>query len=346
MKAASRDIDNGATVMSTSSASSSDTVLPQSLGTDGSSVGARADKASGEVWLVVLVLVGSAAATAVLDPYALKLLGKVLILWIVGLGLQALVSHAGVISLGHAAFLACGAYVAGILSLAGMHNVFLMLACVIAANALLGLVMGALVLRAQGLYQLMATLAMAQMMYYGFQSLRSLGGNDGFAVPVRPDVWNGWLPLDSDQAFGFFIVLVAALAVWFSERLNRSEAGAMMRATRDDETRVASLGTNPYWIKLLAFLISAVLAGLAGALMAHLSRFASPQLGHWMMSGELVILVLLGGASTRVGLFGAAAAVIAIQELLSQYTDHWPLALGVVVLLRVLWPSRPKGGRP
>jgi branched-chain amino acid transport system permease protein len=289
--------------------------------------------------MVLLIVAAGVAAMALLDPYSVKLLGKVFALWIVVLGLQLLVSHAGVITLGHAAFVAAGGYVAGGFSLAGVHPLWLMLAAVVAASAVFGGVVGAAVLRTRGLYQLMATLAIGQMVFYGFQSLRSLGGDDGFALTVRPSLPVG-LTMESDGTLGLVIVALAALCAWAIHRLRTSELGVLMQAARDDERRVASLGASPYLVKLAAFVVSAVFAGLGGAMLAHLSRFTSPQVGHWMMSGELVVLVLLGGGRTRAGSFVACAAVVTVQEVLSRYTDHWPLALGILVLGRVLWPAK------
>lgn len=288
------------------------------------------------------VLAGAVAAVFVLDPYAVKVLAKVFALWIAVLGLQLLIAQAGVLSLGHAAFVAVGAYVAGGLSLAGPHSLWTMLVVVGLAGAVAGGVIGTAVLRTQGLYQLMATLAVAQMAYYGLQSLRFLGGDDGFALPLRPLLF-GELSLESDRALACAVVVLAGLFAAGAGRLRRSEFGALIQAARDDERRLSSLGVNVFRVRLMAFVASAVLAAVGGALLAHVSRFASPQLGHWLFSGELMVLVLLGGAASRLGPLLASAAVVLLQELLAQYTDHWPLALGVLVLLRVLWPVRERG---
>lgn len=292
-----------------------------------------------DAFAVFLISLAGGIAMAFLDPYSVKLLAKVYALWIVVLGLQLLLSHAGVLTLGHAAFVAAGGYVAGGLSLAGAHPLWLMLVCVVAASAILGGAVGAIVLRTHGLYQLMATLAIGQMAFYGMQSLRSLGGDDGFAVTTRPGLPGG-LSLDADAALGIVIVLIAGVGAWMVKRLRVSELGVLIQAARDDERRVASLGASPYVAKLAAFVVAAVFAGIGGALMAHLSRFASPQVGHWTMSGELMVLVLLGGARTRYGLFLACITIVAVQELVSQYTDHWPLVLGILVLGRVMWPTK------
>ena len=290
------------------------------------------------------VLAGAFVAVLVLDPYAIKILAKVFALWIAVLGLQLLIAHAGILSLGHAAFVAVGAYVAGGLSQSGAHSLWTMLGAVVLASGLAGLLIGAAVLRTQGLYQLMATLAFAQMAYYGLQSLRGLGGDDGFALPVRPSIIGDWT-LESDRALGCAVVVLAGVFVAWVTRLRRSEFGARIQAARDDEKRLSSLGVNVFHVRLVAFTASAVLAGVAGALMAHVSRFASPQLGHWLFSGELMVLVLLGGTASRLGPLLASAAVVLLQELLAQYTDHWPLALGALVLLRVLWPARTRAHR-
>lgn len=291
-----------------------------------------------DAWAVGLIVAAAALAVGLLDVYLLKLLGKVLIFWLIALGLQILVAQAGVISLGHAAFMAGGAYIAGIFALQGQHDLILMLACVAVACAAGGSLMGALILRTQGLYQLMATLAIAQMAYYGFQSLRSLGGDDGFAVSTRPDVL-GLVSLNTDAKLLGAIIVILILGIWAANRIRNSEMGALMLAVRDDARRVASLGISPYGVKVWAFLISAVFTGMGGALFAHLTRFTSPQLGSWFMSGELIILVLLGGGKTRSGLFLASVAVVGIQEIGARYTDHWPMILGALVVIRVLWPS-------
>jgi len=285
------------------------------------------------------VLAAAIVAMLWLDPYSIKLLAKIFALWIVVLGLQLLITHAGVLSLGHGAFVAVGAYVAGLLSLSGAHSLWLMLGAVALACIAAGLLVGAAVLRSQGLYQLMATLAVAQMAYYGLQSLRALGGDDGFALTIRPSILGDW-SLESDGALGCAAVVLAGVCAALATRLCRSEFGAYMQSGRDDERRLASLGVNPFTVKLVAFVVSAVFAGLGGAMLAHLSRFASPQLGHWLFSGELMVLVVLGGAATRLGPLLACAALVLLQELLAQYTDHWLLALGLLVLVRVLWPVR------
>ncbi|MDX3895574.1 branched-chain amino acid ABC transporter permease [Pusillimonas sp.] len=293
------------------------------------------------VWLT-LISVGALVAIGTLDPYSIKLIAKVLALWIIVLGLQQLTLHAGVLSLGHGAFVAAGGYVAGILALNGQHSVWLALLAVAITSCALGLIVGAAVLRTQGLYQLMATLAIAQMMFYGFQSLRSLGGDEGFAISLRPEIV-GELSLESDRALAIGILVIALVCVFAIGRLRRSELGALMQAGRDDARRLSSLGFSPYRVNLTAFALSALLAGIGGAMLAHIARFTSPQMGHWLFSGELVVLMLLGGATTRIGPLAACAALVMIQELLSQYTDHWLLVLGVVALGRVLWPSSDEG---
>jgi len=293
-----------------------------------------------------LVLLAALGGMGWLDAWSVTLLGKIFAIWIAVLGLQLLINHAGMLSLGHAAFVAIGAYSAGGLALGGPHTLWAMLAAVALACAAAGALIGAAVLRTQGLYQLMATLAFAQMVWYGLQSLRSLGGDDGFALPHRPallwwadgaDGSAGWA-LDANPALGVVVVILAGLCAALVAWLHRSELGAAMQAGRDDPQRLASLGINVFAVKLLAFVVSAVLAGTGGAMLAHLSGFASPQLGHWLFSGELMVLVLLGGHS-RLGALLACAALVLAQEMLAQVTDHWPLALGLLVLLRVLWPT-------
>ena len=301
--------------------------------------GPRLASGPGATLRLLIVMAAALAATVWLDPYSVKLVAKVFALWIVVLGLQLLIAHAGVLSLGHAAFVAVGAYVAGALSVAGEHTLWTMIGAVGLASLVAGLLVGLAVLRTQGLYQLMATLAIAQMTYYGLRSLRAMGGDDGFALDMRPVLFDDWT-LESDWAIAGAVIIGAGLCAVLVTRLRLSEFGARMQAGRDDEQRLSSLGVNPFGVKLAAFVVSAMLAGLGGAALAHISAFASPQLGHWLFSGELMVLVLLGGGATRIGPLLACAALVVLQEVLSQYTEHWPLALGLLVLGRVLWPTR------
>jgi len=305
---------------------------------------ARSPAAPKTAWGLAATLLAALIALWWLDPWSVKLLTKIFAIWIAVLGLQLLIGHAGILSLGHAAFVAIGAYSAGALSLVdppsgGPHALWTMLAVVVLVCAAAGLLIGAAVLRTRGLYQLMATLAFAQMIYYGLQSLRMLGGDDGFALAARPALLGAWT-LESDGGLASAVVVLAGLCAMLVARLRRSELGAHMQAGRDDAQRLSSLGVNVFAVQLTAFVVSAVLAGVGGAMLAHASSFASPQLGHWLFSGELMVLVLLGGKHSPLGALLACAALVVVQEIVAQYTDHWPLALGLLVLLRVLWPDR------
>jgi len=294
-------------------------------------------------WGLSTTLLATLIALWWLDPWSVKLLTKIFAIWIAVLGLQLLIQHAGILSLGHAAFVAIGAYSAGALTLvdplAGSHTLWSMIAVVVLVCSAAGLLIGAAVLRTQGLYQLMATLAFAQMIYYGLQSLRMLGGDDGFALAARPALLGAWT-LESDAWLASAVVVLAGLCAMGVARLRRSELGARMQAGRDDAQRLSSLGVNVFAVQLTAFVVSAALAGVGGAMLAHTSSFASPQLGHWLFSGELMVLVLLGGKRSPLGALLACAALVGVQEIVAQVTDHWPLALGLLVLLRVLWPVR------
>jgi branched-chain amino acid transport system permease protein len=291
--------------------------------------------------LLLAATAGFAVAVFVLGPYGLKIASKVMVFWLIAAGLAFLIRQAGIVSFGHAGFVATGAYAAGVMSMLWDAPLPLVLLGGGLAVALLSALVGAAVLRTHGLYQLMATLACSQMLFYFFQSLRPLGGDDGFAVTVRPPLLGaGTHWFESDRAWALVILLAAACGAWLLARLAASEFGVQLAAARDDETRLQSLGGRSARVQLAAFVISGLAAGTGGMLWAHEARFVSPQLGSWLFGGELIIMVLLGARLGVLGPLAGAAAIVFAQEIVSQWTDRWPLALAGVILAVVLWPRR------
>lgn len=181
----------------------------------------------------------------------------------------------------------------------------------------------------------MITLAFAQMLFFLFVSLKTYGGDDGLTIRRR----NALFGLDTrDDTIFYFICLAAAaltfLALW---RIVGSRFGMVLSGIRQNERRMAAIGLAPYRYKLAAFAISGMGCGLAGALMANYLRFVSPDMLHWTKSGELMVMVILGGTGTLLGpLFGAAALVI-LETVLTGWTEHWQLVLGPILLLVVLF---------
>jgi branched-chain amino acid transport system permease protein len=284
--------------------------------------------------LLVVLTAACLSAPFVLDEFSLKLATRMLIFGIAAMGVDLLVGFAGLVPLGHAAFLGLGAYAAGILTDAGYESAFLVWPLAMVVGALGAALIGALSLRSSGLYFIMITLAFAQMIYYVFQSLRAYGGDDGFAL-TRNTFGGLFEPYDS--ASFYFLTLAITIVVFVAlTRMVASPFGVALRAARDNDQRLAAVGLPAFGYRLVAFVISGALCALAGVLLANLTGYITPGYGSWPQSGELLMMVLLGTAGTIWGGILGAVIFVALSEVLSEVSVHWMFYLGLLIVLRVL----------
>jgi branched-chain amino acid transport system permease protein len=202
---------------------------------------------------------------------------------------------------------------------------------------------GAASLRTRGLYFIMITLAFAQMAYYLVVSLKGWGGDDGMALPARSQVGFG-LELHNEVTF-YYVVLALAVAILYGlRRLVDARFGRALQAIRENESRMEAIGFPVFRLKLTAFAIAGAVAGLAGALIANLNGRVGPGLLDWPQSGALMVMVILGGVGYRFGGLLGAAVMLSLEEILSNYTTHWQLALGMLLLIVVLRAPRGLAG--
>jgi branched-chain amino acid transport system permease protein len=204
-------------------------------------------------------------------------------------------------------------------------------------------VFGAICLRTRGVYFIMITLAFAQMLYYVFVSLRSLGGEDGFTLPARAALGFGLDP-KNDVTFYYVVLVLCVVTLAFVARLVRSRFGVVLEGIRENETRMQAIGFPTYRHRLIAFTIAGALAGLAGALLSSQNTFVSPALLHWSASGTLMIMVIVGGVGRLSGGIIGAAAYLVLEEVLAARTVHWQFALGAVLLAVVLFARQGLAG--
>jgi len=300
----------------------------------------------------VLALLAALAIWARLgdQPFTITLLTKVVILGLAAAGLNIALGLGGLVSLGHAVFFGLGGYAMGILAfhaqnfaplelgpltIAGSKSMPVIWLTAIVVSALAALVIGLLSLRTSGVYFIMITLAFGQMFYYFAISWGAYGGDDGLSIYVR-NGFPGLNMLDPIQFFGTcFAILCAVLLL--SDRLARSPFGLALNAARQVPIRVETVGLSPLRLKLLAFVISGAITGLAGALYADLNRFVSPTMFSWQLSGELMVLVILGGVGRLIGPVIGAAIFVALEHLLGGLTEFWQIWLGLILLLIVLF---------
>ena len=286
--------------------------------------------------LPIAVLAALATAPLFAGGFVLDLLARAMILGIAAVSLSLLVGGAGLVSLGHAAMFGVGAYTVATLDLMGHTNAVLVFPAALAAAALVALLTGAVSLRTSGVHFIMITLAFAQMVFFTVSALSALGGDDGYTIYARTD-WFGRAFLKDRTTF-HLICLATLTATWLiCSAILDSHFGRVLRAARQNEQRVRALGFFPYPYRLAAYTIAGALSGLAGALMANASEFVSPATLSWTRSGELLFMVILGGAGRLYGAILGALAIVLLEEYLSHWFEFWRLAFGPMLVLSVLF---------
>ncbi|MCO5731688.1 branched-chain amino acid ABC transporter permease [Rhizobium sp. SSA_523] len=297
--------------------------------------------------LLSCLLIVPVAAQAMGETFTVTLVTRIAILALAAVGLNIALGLGGLVSFGHAAFFGIGGYAAGILAshamagepmlfgLPGSDQMPVIWLAAMAAAALVSLAIGAISLRTSGVYFIMITLAFAQMVYYFAISWPAYGGEDGLSIVLR----NGFPGLNTMRPLDFFLVSfgVLVLALLFSALLSGSRFGAALQASRQNEVRVASIGISPFPIRLTAFVISAMITAVAGALYADLNRFVSPSMLSWHMSGELIVLIILGGTGRLMGPLAGAALYVVLEFWLGGVTERWQFFLGLILLATVLF---------
>ena len=268
---------------------------------------------------------------------------NILIFGLYAVGFNLLFGYTGMLSFGHAAFLGVGSYLCGIAIVSFGWPWWAAIFAGVAASALVGVVMGYLAIRTRGIYFSMVTLALAQIVYYAFyKAERWTGGENGLrGVKVEPIAMLGWKLDFLNPTTKYYVILVfVALALWFVSRVLNSPFGAVIEAIRENEQRTAACGFDVARAKLLVFVLSAAVCGLAGALRAlHLSIVPIDSL-HYLQSGQAVMMCLLGGMGTFFGPFVGAAVFLYLEDVTTAYTAHWMAAVGVIFMVFVLFFPR------
>ncbi len=232
--------------------------------------------------------------------YILALFGRIMIFAIAAIALDLLIGYGGLISFGHAAFVGLGAYAVGILSAHGITDALIALPVALIASALFGLATGAVCLRTRGVYFIMITLAFSQMVFFTASSLAPYGGDDGLTVQSRNTI-AGFALMRDEQSFYYVVFGFLVVSYLICRALIASRFGRVFRGARENAARVASLGYHVFRYQLVAYVIAGGFAGVSGFLLANATEFVSPAYMSWQRSGELVIMVLMGGVGTLYG---------------------------------------------
>lgn len=277
--------------------------------------------------------------TAALDAeFYMGLAARMMIFAIAAVSLDLLLGYGGMVSFGHAAYLGTGSYAVAILAFYEINNGFLQLAVAIGASALVALVIGFICLRTKGVYFIMITLALTQMLYFLGISLEEYGGDDGINTD-RSEFFE-WFDLGDDTNLYYLILFFLVICVWFTWRLINSRFGMVIRGSQSNDDRMQAIGFPTFRYKLTAFVIAGVICGIAGFLLANLTEFVTPEYMHWFRSGEIMIMVLVGGMGTVFGPVFGAIAYLLFEEVISDITEHWMIIFGPLLVILVLFAKQ------
>jgi len=268
--------------------------------------------------------------------FILTLFTRIIIFALAAASLNLIMGYGGMMSFGHAAYLGIGGYAVGMLAFEGTGSGFIQWPVALAASALYALVIGALSLRTRGVYFIMITLAFAQMAYYVTSGLSRYGGDDGLTIYKRS---NFGALIDLSNRVQFYYLCLGCLfgGIYLIWRIVNSRFGMVVQGVRSNEQRMQAIGFHANRYRLVCFVISGTICGLAGALLANNTDFVSPAGMFWTRSGELMVMVVFGGMGSLFGPVIGTIVFLLLEELLSQFTEYSGLILGPVLLLIVLF---------
>ncbi|MHA6345324.1 branched-chain amino acid ABC transporter permease [Roseivivax sp. CAU 1761] len=278
-------------------------------------------------------------AEALDDPFLTLIGTRILAYAMAALALDLILGFGAMVSFGHAAYLGFGTYAVAILSSYGVNDLLLQVLAAVAVSALFAFVTGAISLRTRGVYFIMITLAFGQMAFFFFISLSAYGGDDGYGLRNRSTVFGSDL-LENDVTLYYVTLAVLIALFWICHRIVGARFGRVLTGIRENRLRMEAVGYRPFRYQLTAFVISGCMTSVAGVFLANQAEFVSPAFMSWHRSGELIVMVVLGGIGTLTGAIGGAVAALLLEEFLGALTEHWRLWFGVFLVLMVLFSPR------
>ena len=288
--------------------------------------------------LAILALVPVIAALAH-QPFYVDLFRRIMIFAIAAVSLDLILGFGGMVSFGHAAYLGIGAYAVAIPAFYGIHSGLVQWTLAVALSGLAALVIGAVSLRTSGVSFIMITLAFAQMLYYLGISINAWGADDGMRL-ARRSQFGPVVDLANPYVFYYVVLGLLVALLWLGHRLIHARFGTVIRAARSNEPRMQAIGFTTFRYKLAAFAIAGAVCGLAGALLANHTEYLTPSYMHWTRSGDIMVMVILGGMGTLFGPVLGAVAFLLLEDILSAWTVHWQVVLGPLLVLVVLYARR------
>jgi len=291
-----------------------------------------------------------AAVTA--NAFLVTLFTRVIILGMAASSLNLILGYGGMVSFGHAVYLGIGGYAVGILAQEGVTSGFAQWPVALIVSALFALLVGALSLRTRGVYFIMITLAFAQLLYYFGVGLDRYGADDGLTIRRRSQ-FADLINLSDRTQFYYLCFALLLATIYLIWRLVNSRFGMVIQGARSNDRRMRAIGFPTFRYRLTAFVIAGAICGLAGALLANHTGFISPATMHWTRSGDLIVMVVLGGMASSFGPLIGAVALLSLEEALPiliramtfpvfgdaavRMAEYWQIVLGPLFLLVVLF---------
>ncbi|HZL62210.1 MAG TPA: branched-chain amino acid ABC transporter permease [Pseudolabrys sp.] len=286
--------------------------------------------------LLVILIVLPVYAGIAGKPFLITLFTRIIILAMAAVSLNLIMGYGGMVSFGHAIYIGIGGYVVGILAQEGFLSGFLQWPAALLVSGLFAAAIGALCLRTRGVYFIMITLAFAQLLYYVAVGLDRYGGDDGMTMYTRSEFVRPLNMSDKTQFYYVSLILLFGVMALIWKLIN-SRFGMVIQGSRSNDLRMQAIGFPTYRYRLVCFVIAGMICGLAGALLANHTEFVSPAMMHWTRSGDLIVMVVLGGMGSVVGPLIGAVALLVLEEALSGITEYWQIILGPMLLLVVLF---------
>jgi branched-chain amino acid transport system permease protein len=288
------------------------------------------------VVIFAVLLAAPFVANQLGGTYVLSLLMKAMLLAIAALSLDLLIGQSGMVSFGHAAFVGLGAYATGVGLEEGIEDVLILLLITLGVTGLFAVITGALALRTSGVYFIMITLAFGQMAYFTLTSLAAYGGDDGLTLWSTAELFGTDVV---QKGSGLYFVITGSLIAtwWLVHRIAGSRFGRVLRAAKENPERTEIMGFSVFRFRLIAYVIAGMIAGVSGLLLAQQAEFISPAISTWQKSGELIVVVVLGGMGTRNGAVLGAIFFVLVEEFLGGRLHEWKLIFGPLLVLMVLY---------
>jgi len=298
----------------------------------------RAPRAIAAALIVLALALVPVVAGALGEPFYVTLGARILIYALAASGLNLVLGYGGLVSFGHALYVGLGAYTVGILAFYGVTSGWVHLTVAVGIAALVALATGLICLRTSGMAFIMITLAFAQMFYFLGVSMKQFGGDDGLQIESRSDF--GLFSVRTNTGLYYLSLVLLLLTLYLSWRLVHARFGRVLRSAKSNVARMRVLGFPVLRYQAAAYVMSGCICAVAGVLLANLTRFTSPAYMFWTVSGELIVMVMLGGIATVLGPLVGAAVFVILETVLAGYTQHWMLVLGPIIVLIALSAKR------